>query len=79
MANRVRQAWDYYLRHHLHAKGQNLVEYALLLAIVVGIGYAILQYAGLAESIKAIFDSTNKVLDLVWKMVPYTGRFPSNS
>lgn len=79
MLKKGRQIYDYYLMPYLNCKGQDLVEYALLLAIVVGIGYAIFQFGGVKESIKSIFDSTNYVLDLVWKMVPFTTRVPSNS
>lgn len=77
MLNFAKQYCDYYLRRYLNSKGQDLIEYALLLAIVVGIGYIIFSSAGLEESIKAIFDSTKKVFDLVIKMVPWTTRHPN--
>lgn len=66
-----------YLKSYFTYKGQNLVEYALLLAIVVGIGYAIYQYTGLGESIKTIFNSAGKLLDLAWKILPATFRYPN--
>lgn len=76
MSYDLKQMYNYYIKPYLSCKGQDLVEYALLLAIVVGIGYAIFSSAGLEESIKAIFDSTKKVFDLVIKMVPWTVRHP---
>ena len=57
----IRQMYDYYVKPYLGEKGQDLVEYALLLAIVVGIGYLIYSQAGLKESISAIFNSANDV------------------
>lgn len=57
----IRQMYDYYVKPYLGEKGQDLVEYALLLAIVVGIGYLIYNQAGLKDSIKEIFDSASKV------------------
>ena len=43
-------------------KGQNLVEYALLLAIVVGIGGFIYSQSGLADSIKSIFGNGSNLM-----------------
>lgn len=57
----IRQMYDYYVKPYLGEKGQDLVEYALLLAIVVGIGWLIYNQAGLKDSIKEIFDSASKV------------------
>lgn len=39
----------------LGQKGQDLIEYALLLAIVVGIGYLIYTTSGLNDNIQSIF------------------------
>ena len=44
------------------AKGQNMVEYALMLAIVVGIGWGIYDQAGLAGSIKGVFSDAGSLL-----------------
>lgn len=57
----IRQMYDYYVKPYLGEKGQDLVEYALLLAIVVGIGWLIYNQAGLKDSIKEIFDSASSV------------------
>lgn len=43
-------------------KGQNLVEYALLLAIIVAIGYLIFSNNGLKENINSIFSSADDLL-----------------
>lgn len=53
----VRQMYDYYVRPYLGEKGQDLVEYALLLAIVVAIGYLIFKQDGLRNNISSIFTS----------------------
>ena len=42
-------------------KGQDLIEYALLLAIVVGIGYLIYTTSDLQTSIKSIFSNAGSV------------------
>lgn len=45
----------------LGQKGQDLIEYALLLAIVVGIGYLIYTTSGLQTSIQSIFSNAGSV------------------
>ena len=45
----------------LGQKGQDLIEYALLLAIVVGVGFMIYQTSGLQASIKTIFTNASNV------------------
>ena len=57
----IRQMYDYYVKPYLGEKGQDLVEYALLLAIVVGIGYLIYQQSGLQDNIKTIFSSAGEL------------------
>lgn len=47
MMSLASQMYDYYVKPYLGEKGQDLVEYALLLAIVVGIGFLIYQQSGL--------------------------------
>ncbi len=62
MMNRAKQMYDYYVRPVLGEKGQDMVEYALMLAIIVGIGYLIYQQSGIAESINQVFtDSSNLI------------------
>jgi len=45
----------------LGQKGQDLIEYALLLAIVVGIGYLIYTTSGLNANIQSIFKNASNV------------------
>lgn len=45
----------------LGQKGQDLIEYALLLAIVVGIGFMIYQQIGLQDNIKSIFSNASSL------------------
>lgn len=61
MMSLASQMYDYYVRPYLGEKGQDLVEYALLLAIVVAIGWVIWNQIGLKESIKTIFENASKV------------------
>lgn len=53
----------YGFREEKRAKGQNMVEYALMLAIVVGIGWGIYDQAGLAGSIKGVFTDAGSLLE----------------
>ena len=53
----------YGFRKEKRAKGQNMVEYALMLAIVVGIGWGIYDQAGLAGSIKGVFTDAGSLLE----------------
>lgn len=62
MMNRAKQVYDYYVKPVLGEKGQDMVEYALMLAIIVGIGWLIYQQAGLADSIKQIFSDSSSLM-----------------
>ena len=55
MMNRAKQMYDYYVKPVLGEKGQDMVEYALELAIIVGIGWLIYQQSGIAASINQVF------------------------
>ena len=50
------------IKPYIGKKGQNLVEYALLLAIIVAIGYLIFSNNSLKENIQSIFSSAYNVL-----------------
>lgn len=39
MMSLAKQMYDYYVKPYLGEKGQDMVEYALMLAIIVGIGW----------------------------------------
>lgn len=57
MMSLASQMYDYYVKPYLGEKGQDLVEYALLLAIVVGIGFLIYQQSGLNDHLTTIFSN----------------------
>lgn len=57
MMSLASQMYDYYVKPYLGEKGQDLVEYALLLAIVVGIGFLIYQQSGLNSHLTTIFSN----------------------
>lgn len=61
MMSLVSQVYDYYLRPYFGEKGQDLVEYALLLAIVVAIGWLIWDQQGLKKNLADIFTNASSV------------------
>lgn len=63
MMSLAKQVYDYYFRPYLGEKGQDMVEYALLLAIIVGIGWMIYQQSGLANSINNVFSNAGGLMD----------------
>lgn len=62
MMSLAKQVYDYYFRPYLGEKGQDMVEYALMLAIIVGIGWMIYQQAGLKDSINNVFNNANSLM-----------------
>lgn len=48
-------------------KGQDLVEYALMLAIVIGIGWGIYSQTGVADSIKNVFGNASSLMEAAKK------------
>ena len=62
MMNRAKQMYDYYVRPVLGEKGQDMVEYALMLAIIVGIGWLIYQQSGIAASINQVFTDSSTLI-----------------
>ncbi len=61
MMSLASQMYDYYVKPYLGEKGQDLVEYALLLAIVVAIGWLIWNQIGMKESIQKIFENASQI------------------
>lgn len=53
------QIYDYYRDVYFGEKGQDLIEYALLLALIVAVGVLIYQTSGLKESLSTIFTNAN--------------------
>ena len=62
MMNRAKQIYDYYVRPVLGEKGQDMVEYALMLAIIVGIGWLIYQQSGIVTSINEVFSDSSTLM-----------------
>lgn len=48
-------------------KGQGLVEYALMLAIIIGIGWGIYSQTGVADSIKNVFGDASSLMETAKK------------
>ena len=65
----IQSLYDYYVKSYVEEKGQNLIEYALLLAIIVGVGYLIFSQTGIQKDIGTIFMQ-------VKKMIPMTAYTP---
>ena len=61
MMNRAKQIYDYYVRPVLGEKGQDMVEYALLLAIIVAIGWLIYNQSQMKESLNTIFTNAGSL------------------
>lgn len=62
MMNRAKQMYDYYVRPVLGEKGQDMVEYALMLAIIVGIGWLIYNQTGLSSQINSVFSNSTDLM-----------------
>ena len=73
MMNRAKQMYDYYVRPVLGEKGQDMVEYALMLAIIVGIGWLIYQQSDLSKEIKAVFSDSSDLISTAAEKPPAAG------
>ena len=62
MVELVRVMYTCYVKPVLGEKGQDLVEYALLLAIVVGIGWLIYSQKNLGTNIETIVTEANDLM-----------------
>lgn len=51
------------MAYRKNQKGQDLVEYALMLAIIVGIGWGIYSQTGVADSIKNVFGNASSLME----------------
>lgn len=63
MMSIAKQMYDYYVKPYLGEKGQDMVEYALMLAIIVGIGWLIYNQVGLADKINNVFNNAGSLMD----------------
>lgn len=55
------QIYDYYRTVYGSEKGQDLIEYALLLALIVAVGILIYQQSGLKNSLLTIFSKAGSL------------------
>ena len=62
MMNRAKQIYDYYVKPVLGEKGQDMVEYALMLAIIVGIGWLIYNQTQIQDSINEVFTNADSLM-----------------
>ena len=53
--------------HKISQKGQDLVEYALMLAIIIGSGWGIYSQTGVADSIKNVFGNASSLMETAKK------------
>ena len=63
MMSLAKQVYDYYFSPYLGEKGQDMVEYALMLAIIVGIGWMIYKQTGIEKSINNVFSNAGGLMD----------------
>ena len=55
------------MAYRKNQKGQDLVEYALMLAIIIGIGWGIYTQTGLSDSIKNVFGNASSLMETAKK------------
>ncbi|WP_303225602.1 Flp family type IVb pilin [uncultured Acidaminococcus sp.] len=58
----AKMMYDMYIKPRLGEKGQDMVEYALMLAIIVGIGWLIWKQSNLADQINAVFNNAGNLM-----------------
>ena len=63
MITMAKMMYDMYIKPRLGEKGQDMVEYALMLAIIVGIGWMIYNQAKLDEKINSVFTNAASLMD----------------
>lgn len=63
MITMAKMMYDMYIKPRLGEKGQDMVEYALMLAIIVGIGWLIYQQSGIANKINDVFNNAGSLMD----------------
>lgn len=63
MITMAKMMYDMYIKPRLGEKGQDMVEYALMLAIIVGIGWLIYNQAQLSTKINTVFSNAGNLMD----------------
>ena len=62
MITMAKMMYDMYIKPRLGEKGQDMVEYALMLAMIVGIGWVIYKQAGMAAQINTVFNNAASLM-----------------
>lgn len=62
MITMAKMMYDMYIKPRLGEKGQDMVEYALMLAIIVGIGWMIYNQAQLDQKINSVFNNAASLM-----------------
>ncbi|WP_416181953.1 Flp family type IVb pilin [Acidaminococcus timonensis] len=68
MITMAKAMYDLYIKPRLGEKGQDMVEYALMLAIIVGIGWMIYKQTDLANQINNVFNNAGSLMDNAQKI-----------
>lgn len=63
MITMAKMMYDMYIKPRLGEKGQDMVEYALMLAIIVGIGWLIYSQAELGNKVNNVFSNAGNLMD----------------
>lgn len=63
MITMAKMMYDMYIKPRLGEKGQDMVEYALMLAIIVGIGWMIYNQAQLDDKIDNVFNNAGNLMN----------------
>ena len=63
MIRAMLNAWDYVNVRYLNQKGQGMVEYALILAFVVGIAAFLTGNDGIGQAIQNVFQTVTNQLN----------------
>lgn len=63
MITMAKMMYDMYIKPRLGEKGQDMVEYALMLAIIVGIGWLIYNQTQLSDKINNVFTNAGSLME----------------
>lgn len=63
MITMAKMMYDMYIKPRLGEKGQDMVEYALMLAIIVGIGWLIWNQSNIANQINNVFNNAGSLME----------------
>ena len=63
MITMAKMMYDMYIKPRLGEKGQDMVEYALMLAIIVGIGWLIYSQVELGNKINNVFNNAGNLME----------------